>query len=97
MARPSPVAASERIVLQIEWVCNTAPAPRTRAIARWRLASAEGRPDPATTLPCPSISTMSPAVRVPLSTPLAVMASRSGSRLTTALKLPLVPGAHPRA
>ena len=94
-ASPLP-GASERIVPQTEWVCNTAPAPRARTIARWRLASAEGRPEPATTPPCWSISRMSPGERVPLSTPLEVMARRRGSRLSTALKFPLVP-MHPAA
>jgi len=40
---------------------------------------------------------MCEALRAPLAIELAVMASRSGRRDTTALKLPLVPSAHPRA
>jgi len=39
---------------------------------------------------------MSEARRLPFGSELAVMASRSGVRETTALKLPLVPITHPR-
>src|SRR6266498_4840362 len=86
MARPPPPgaspAASERIVLQIECVCNTAPAPRDRTIARCNVASADGVPAPPTTRPCSSISTMWPGSRTPLSTPLVVIASVRGVRST---------------
>src|SRR5262245_10327644 len=40
---------------------------------------------------------MPSAVRSPLDRPLAVIARRSGSRLDTALKSPLVPSTQPRA
>jgi hypothetical protein len=40
--------------------------------------------------------TMSVALSVRLSRPLAVIASRNGSREVTTLKLPLVPSTQPR-
>src|SRR5436853_15517 len=55
------------------------------------------RPTPRTTLLAASISRNFAALSSPLSTPVAVIASSSGSREVTALKFPLVPKAHPRA
>jgi hypothetical protein len=49
------------------------------------------------TVPLSSHCRMSAGRNVPLGSELAVMASRSGFRDTTALKLPLVPSAQPRA
>src|SRR5256885_10716053 len=65
-------------------------------MARWSRASADGRPSPRTTLAASSISRNCADVRLPLSKPVEVMASRSGSREITALKFPLVPKTHPR-
>ena len=85
-------------MLHSECVCSTAPAPRARTISRCRRASADGRGDRAcAAFPSASISRISAAVRSPFHAPLAVIASRSGSRVITALKLPLVPGTQPRA
>src|SRR5437773_6153996 len=80
----------------MECVCNTAPAPTTRTTVRCRGASSEGRLDPPAGSPCKSICTKCSAASIPLSTPVVVIASRKGSRLTTALKFPLVPNVHPR-
>src|SRR5467141_5094485 len=66
-------------------------------MARWRRASADGRPSPRTTLAASSISRNCTGVRLLLSRPVEVIASRSGSRAITALKLPLVPSTQPRA
>ena len=77
--------ASDRIVLQTECVCNTAPAPRDRTIARCNIAWAEGVAEPWSTRPCASIATMWRDSSSPLSTPLVVIARVSGSFVTTAL------------
>ena len=74
-----------------------APALREATTSRCSGVSADGVPRPATTRVSASISRMSSGVRAPLCAPLRVIASRSGSRLVTALKLPLVPSTHPRA
>src|SRR5258708_22938325 len=93
---PCAACEPERTVLQTEWVCKTAPACTPRTMARWRRASTEGRPSPRTTLAASSISRNCSGARLPLSKPVEVMASRSGSREITALKFPLVPSPHPR-
>src|SRR5260370_3315365 len=93
---PCAACEPERTVLQTEWVCKTAPACTPRTMARWRRASTEGRPSPRTTLAASSISRNCSGARLPLSKPVEVMASRSGSREITALKFPLVPSTHPR-
>ena len=83
-------------VLHSECVCNTAPAPRVRTMARWSPVSAEGSPLPRTTRAASSISRNWSASSAPLSNPVGVIARRSGRSLTTALKFPLVPNTHPR-
>src|SRR5438045_1949622 len=67
----------------MECVCRTAPAPRPATIRRWRAVSADAAPSPVTTRPS-SISRMSSRRSSPLCVALRVIASRSGSRLTTA-------------
>src|SRR6202165_5915577 len=66
-------------------------------MARCSRASAEGRPSPRTTLAASPISRNCAGVRLPLSKPVEVIARRSGSRESTALKFPLVPKTQPRA
>src|SRR5215471_14143574 len=80
----------------MECVCSTAPAARAATISRCSAVSADALPSPLSTRPSP-YSRMSSGVRSPLCVPLRVIASRSGSRLSTALKLPLVPSTQPRA
>lgn len=63
------------------------PTRRQEALAGHRRGSADGL--------LPSTSRKLPADSAPLSAPLAVMVGSSGSELTTALKFPLVPSAHP--
>src|SRR3989442_1401625 len=58
-------------------------------------ASVEGRPEPWRTLPLQSISRMCSGPRTPLAAPVRVMARRSGSSLTTPLKLPPAPRGQP--
>src|SRR6266852_876441 len=93
---PSAACEPERTVLQTECVCKTAPALSEATTAMCSSDSAEGRPSPRTTLPASSISRNCPAVRLPLSNPVDVIARRSGLREITALKFPLVPSTHPR-
>src|SRR5262245_60041193 len=71
----------------------------------WSGVSEEGRDAAALIFPRPDFPPARPltstwitweTARADLSAPLAVIASLSGSRVTTALKLPLVPRAHPR-
>src|SRR6266851_4024975 len=69
---------------------------RQRTIARCSRASADGRPLPRTTCAPSSISKNCAGVRLPLSSPVEVMAKLSGSCEVTALKFPLVPNTHPR-
>ena len=75
---------------------STAPAPRARTTSTWSRASADGAPTPWVTAPVTSISRIWSADSSPFGVPLAVMASRSGSRSMTPLRLPLVPSIQPR-
>src|SRR5689334_25393487 len=86
---------SDSIVLQTEWVCNTAPADRRFATSICRRVSADGRFDARpVTRPFSSHCRMSEGRSVPFGSELAVMARRRGVRETTALKFPLVPITH---
>lgn len=78
-------------------VCTwtTAPAPVSAATRACSSASADGFP-PCTAAPCPSTNTTSAGVSSPLSWPLAVTASRSGSRESTTDRLPEVPRIQPK-
>src|SRR2546430_13302720 len=101
---PADAWRSDIIVLHTECVGTTARAPRSRPIARWSSVSAEGRrsaapavrPRRPTSSPRALTVTTSAGHNARLSQALAVMASRNGRREITALKLPLVPSAHPR-
>ncbi len=74
------------------------PAARQPAISRWMSVSADARADRVPiTPPRASQRRMSEGCRSRFETPLAVIASSSGTRERTALKLPLVPRAQPRA
>jgi hypothetical protein len=69
----------------------------TLARSKWNAVSAEGEPVPSTTDPFASTRTKLSGDNVPLCNPVPVIARTKGTRRTTALKLPLVPRAQPRA
>ena len=91
--------ASDSIVLQIECVCRTAPAPRARddLDVQQRLGRGPGRSRRRRPGPLVDLENLSRLERALVNAALGVIQSRSGSRFTTTLKLPLVPKTQPRA